>query len=278
MTQKFEEYMTMLEWTPERIQAEMEADPPDYATTDEDRCDYILDGRRCEVRVGHYPARAHRIRLIPSAEPINNYFNNSDDEPVGAARTRERDMSKYRNKTVVIEAVQFTPLTIDDCEQFVGGDVGKDADGHTVFATREGAMHVSLSDWIIKGVKGEFYPCKPDIFEATYEPATAPEPVGAVPVMTFQHQGVLQTVSVYAPDDQRRQFDEVGDVIRALASGALHTFGPQTQVVVPLAELEGVREAVRVIPFLHHNKARSSKLAAIGAILDRWLSESKKNV
>ncbi len=35
----------------------------------------------------------------------------------------------------------------------------------------EGAMKVSLNDWVIKGVKGEFYPCKPDIFQATYEPA-----------------------------------------------------------------------------------------------------------
>lgn len=37
--------------------------------------------------------------------------------------------------------------------------------------TLEGTMRVSLGDWIIRGVQGEFYPCKPDIFEATYEPA-----------------------------------------------------------------------------------------------------------
>jgi hypothetical protein len=39
-----------------------------------------------------------------------------------------------------------------------------------VIATLEGDMTASPGDWIIKGVKGEFYPCKPDIFEATYEP------------------------------------------------------------------------------------------------------------
>jgi len=77
-------------------------------------------------------------------------------------------MRKFRKKPVVIEAVQFTPLTIEACEEFVGGDMGNTPDG-TVIATLEGAMHVSVGDWIIKGVQGEFYPCKPDIFEATYE-------------------------------------------------------------------------------------------------------------
>lgn len=45
------------------------------------------------------------------------------------------------------------------------------ADGMLVIRTLEGDMKVSLDDWIIRGVQGEFYPCKPDIFAATYEPA-----------------------------------------------------------------------------------------------------------
>lgn len=77
---------------------------------------------------------------------------------------------KYRKKSVVIEAVQFTGLNFNEIEEFVGGDYGKDASGHGVIATLEGAMRVSDNDWIIKGVKGEFYPCKPDIFASTYDP------------------------------------------------------------------------------------------------------------
>ncbi|MGH8272465.1 MAG: hypothetical protein ACRESG_09090 [Gammaproteobacteria bacterium] len=77
-------------------------------------------------------------------------------------------MPKYRKRPVEIEAVQFTPFTIGECEEFVGGDMGRTPDGY-VIATLEGAMHVSVGDWIIRGVKGEFYPCKPDIFAATYE-------------------------------------------------------------------------------------------------------------
>jgi hypothetical protein len=78
-------------------------------------------------------------------------------------------MSKYRKRPVVIEAVQFTTSSIDEVERFVGGDMGRDGDGNTVIATLEGAMICSLDDWIIRGIQGEFYPCKPDIFEATYE-------------------------------------------------------------------------------------------------------------
>jgi len=48
---------------------------------------------------------------------------------------------------------------------------GVNPDGALVILTREGAMRADVGDWIIKGVQGEFYPCKPDIFAATYEPA-----------------------------------------------------------------------------------------------------------
>ena len=80
-------------------------------------------------------------------------------------------MPKFRKKNVVIEAVQFTGLNFDEIEKFVGGDYGKNDQGDQVIATLEGAMKISNNDWIIKGVEGEFYPCKPAIFEKTYEKA-----------------------------------------------------------------------------------------------------------
>ena len=52
------------------------------------------------------------------------------------------------------------------------GDSAAWHDGTDIFIpTLEGVMRASVGDWIIKGVNGEFYPCKPDIFEKTYEPA-----------------------------------------------------------------------------------------------------------
>jgi len=74
---------------------------------------------------------------------------------------------KYRTKQVVKEAIQFTG-NFDEIEAFVGGDAGF-RNGELVIATLEGAMHASQNDYIIKGLRGEFYPCKPDIFEKTYE-------------------------------------------------------------------------------------------------------------
>jgi hypothetical protein len=79
-------------------------------------------------------------------------------------------INKYRKKPVEVEAVQLTPLNLEEVERFVGGDVGTDG-GEVVIATLEGAMRASIGDFIIRGVKGEFYPCKPDIFEQTYEPS-----------------------------------------------------------------------------------------------------------
>lgn len=84
-----------------------------------------------------------------------------------------KHMSKYRKKPVVIEAVQFTgELTSLDVAGFNIPEVSQDFMSRTCqVKTLEGTMTAQPGDWIIKGVKGEFYPCKPDIFEATYEPA-----------------------------------------------------------------------------------------------------------
>lgn len=79
---------------------------------------------------------------------------------------------RFRKKPVVIEAVQWTG-DMAPVIALVGSDLptyGEGRSGSLRIATLEGDMEVSPDDWIIRGVKGEFYPCKPDIFEATYEP------------------------------------------------------------------------------------------------------------
>lgn len=93
---------------------------------------------------------------------------------------------EYRKKPVVIEAVRYTGDNLAEVLAFTGKHPLFDewfssfdeyaahvASDRQVFKilTLEGTMEASPGDWIIKGVKGEFYPCKPDIFEATYEPA-----------------------------------------------------------------------------------------------------------
>ncbi len=73
---------------------------------------------------------------------------------------------KFRKKPVVIEAIQWTG-NIDECKKFMGVICVKG--DYILIPTLEGQMTASPGDYIIKGVQGEFYPCKPDIFEATYE-------------------------------------------------------------------------------------------------------------
>ena len=76
---------------------------------------------------------------------------------------------QYRKKPVVIEAVQWTRDNEEEVTRFLEG-VQWYSDNGINIPTLEGTMKAQLGDWIIKGVQGEFYPCKPDIFEATYEP------------------------------------------------------------------------------------------------------------
>lgn len=91
-------------------------------------------------------------------------------------------MAMYRKKPVVIEAVQFRgflssngQVNLSDKPEWLkeafGNEIGFFGDeGKLTIKTLEGEMLVSEGDYIIKGVQGEFYPCKPDIFEQTYEP------------------------------------------------------------------------------------------------------------
>ena len=91
-------------------------------------------------------------------------------------------MAKYRKKPVVIEAMQWTGFNLEEIKGFVGNCLEHEINDcaysagvsvppkvHMIIKTLEGQHIASVGDYIIKGVNGEFYPCKPDIFEKTYE-------------------------------------------------------------------------------------------------------------
>lgn len=87
---------------------------------------------------------------------------------------------KFRKKPVVIEAMQYTGKTGDtgalaDWMGHTKERIEKDGSSKLLIETLEGTMAANPGDWVIKGAKGEFYPCKPDIFEATYEPVLEQE-------------------------------------------------------------------------------------------------------
>uniref|UniRef100_A0A6M3ILL6 Phage protein n=1 Tax=viral metagenome TaxID=1070528 RepID=A0A6M3ILL6_9ZZZZ len=90
-------------------------------------------------------------------------------------------MGKFRKKPAVIDAVRFIGFT--DGANYLPKDlielfgiktnesypVTSNENGCLIIHTLEGDMKAELGDWIIKGIKGEFYPCKPDVFKQTYE-------------------------------------------------------------------------------------------------------------
>lgn len=87
-------------------------------------------------------------------------------------------MAAFRKKPVEVEAVRFTGSSTSEAaiRRWINGLDYTEPTVHTrdlksmFILTMEGTMEARPGDWIIKGVAGEFYPCKPDIFEATYEP------------------------------------------------------------------------------------------------------------
>ena len=104
--------------------------------------------------------------------------------PDGFRANPEKTMTQFRKKPVVINAVQWTGRNLREVIAFTDGPPDTRSahagmaweayadlvarDGLKIY-TLEGKMSAAIGDWIIKGVKGEHYPCKPDIFAATYE-------------------------------------------------------------------------------------------------------------
>jgi len=87
---------------------------------------------------------------------------------------RKQKMSVYtfEKKPIRIQAVHWTGYNFEEIVDFVGRDnldiLGSYKEPDLVIHTLEGDHHAAVGDWIIRGIKGEFYPCKPDIFKQTY--------------------------------------------------------------------------------------------------------------
>ena len=85
-------------------------------------------------------------------------------------------IKKYRKKPLIIEALRFvdTPNRLEELSKFIDNqdlkvDYSDKKNPKLKIETLEGVLEASVNDYIIKGTKGEFYPCKPDIFESIYE-------------------------------------------------------------------------------------------------------------
>lgn len=77
---------------------------------------------------------------------------------------------RYRTKPCEIEAVQWTDRNVAEIMRFVKNESAIITNGVLIIKTLEGDMVASTGDYIIRGLRGEYYPCKPDVFQKKYEP------------------------------------------------------------------------------------------------------------
>lgn len=137
---------------------------------------------------------------------------------------------KYRKKPVVVDAWQFTDQFKDRVYHTVsefnyGVTPSRDASGAPclLIPTLEGEMTASLNDWIIRGVKGELYPCKPDVFEATYE---AVELVGETTDQQVGTPSSENALTVKSPMDMELFKSSVAAFLMALTFVAVWVVTP----------------------------------------------------
>lgn len=168
-------------------------------------------------------------------------------------------MTHFTKRPVVIEAVRWTGDNEDELCDFVGQAPGQDAGVHgpllfgmdpplrTVrIRTLEGVMTAWEGDWIIRGVRGEYYPCKPDIFEATYEPtAEAEAPRERLPGFPPDEKGppVSGAGEVHLPSLLATAFSvSASEARRAIAQDAVRLDDQVLRVLdLPTADLNGRR-------------------------------------
>jgi hypothetical protein len=124
------------------------------------------------------------VRYGKAADVLANALKAAE----GGNEVKETIIRQYRKKPIIVEAVQLDNINVPCVVRWVGEDKAKinlESDEawklgkappifSVTISTLEGDMKAMPGDYIIKGVHGEFYPCKPDIFEKTYE--AAPEP------------------------------------------------------------------------------------------------------
>ena len=115
---------------------------------------------------------------------------------------KQDNIGKFRKKSVVIEAVlwdgkhlsyvpEWIRTALNDIPCGENGSILRSGNNVLIF-TLEGEMTASPGDWIIRGIEGEIYPCKPDIFEKTYEPTTSTTDAGRVTAQGNSHNAFFQ--------------------------------------------------------------------------------------
>jgi hypothetical protein len=139
-------------------------------------------------------------------------------------------VKKYQKLPVIIEAIQLTSKNINEVREFIGAkDYAVEVIDYTQMAiengvpieTLEGVMTANMRDYIIKGVNGEFYPCKPDIFEKTYKPA----PNDFLERLEEEHHELYKKTTALRNFFENDTYDSLNDIQQSLLRMQYTTMG-----------------------------------------------------
>ena len=159
---------------------------------------------------------------------------------------------KYQKKAVVIDAIQVKANNFDRICDFMGctpeqvlnpmSDIDEFGDSRdpylgVIIDTLEGKMQANIGDMIIKGVKGEFYPCKPDIFKATYDKA----PTDYRERMAIEHYELNERFNKLGAFFQTAAFGNLSDEKKELMRQQHEAMKTYLDVLGKRCELEGIR-------------------------------------
>ena len=139
-------------------------------------------------------------------------------------------MAQYRKKPVVIEAIQFNGKNAEEIEQWSNNNVKRGLVSEDTLTkvyleieTLEGTMTAQLNDYIIKGVNGEFYPCKPDIFEKTYDAETT----SFKERLIKEHEELsdkLNKLYTFGSTEKFKELDPIHQQLLIIQSGSMATY------------------------------------------------------
>ena len=139
-------------------------------------------------------------------------------------------MNQYRKKPVVIEAIQFNGKNAEEIEQWSNNNVksgpaseNTSTRDYLEIETLEGTMTAQPNDYIIKGVNGEFYPCKPDIFEKTYDSETT----SFKERLIKEHEELsdkLNKLYTFGSTEKFKELDPIHQQLLVIQSGSMATY------------------------------------------------------
>ena len=139
-------------------------------------------------------------------------------------------MAQYRKKPVVIEAIQFNGKNAEEIEQWSNNNVKRGLVSEDTLTkvyleieTLEGTMTAQLNDYIIKGVNGEFYPCKPDIFEKTYDAETTSFKERLIKEQE-ELSDKLNKLYTFGSTEKFKELDPIHQQLLIIQSGSMATY------------------------------------------------------